>query len=640
MRRDIQLLRGIAVLYVVIYHAGVGLFNQGFLGVDIFFTLSGFLITLILLKGIDDNQNFTFGNFYYRRAKRLLPALYSTLIFTTLGAIVFLTEADWGSYLEQLLGALTFSSNLILPGQAGYFASASEGKPLLHIWSLSLEEQYYFFLPLLLFFTPKTWRLSLLIILCSLSLLWCLSWVYFPEEEAPFFWRLGSKSKLDWAFYLLPTRAWELMLGSIVALLHHRSGNSIQVPYFCKVLAISIIIIVGSLNLELKHPGIGALIVCLSTCVILLNNREWLPQLKIIKFIEKIGDYSYSIYLVHWPLFAFAFLAYIGVIPLWVKLSLILLSIALGYMQYAYVEQRFRYNQHITFTLNLKLLFASSIILILIPLTIESHPSYNEENSFAKARKPNNGFSAKCESFPDSGGVWEECKNHAEPDVAVWGDSFSMHLIPGLSAHNNIVQITKPACSPFRGIAINQGAFDEAWGANCLKYTEQALNYIKQNKSIKYVVLSAPLVNLSNEGGLAFTNNGLKPTGEDILADAILETVGILEAAGKSVILFSPPPRDNRNIGECLERKYGPAIMFVENCDIDKADSRAYLASAISVLEKIQGQVKIFDLEQIMCDELVCKSELDGTFLYRDRAHVTIEGSKLLFGKLRIKELL
>ena len=157
MRHDIQFLRGIAVLVVVLYHAKVLPVRGGFLGVDVFFVISGFLITKIILRDLD-NGTFFFKQFYIRRAKRLLPAAYSTLIFTTLLGYAFLTRTQWNDYIDQLIGAVTFTANLVLPFQTGYFEASGESKPLLHIWSLSLEEQYYFFMPLFLFCLPKRWR--------------------------------------------------------------------------------------------------------------------------------------------------------------------------------------------------------------------------------------------------------------------------------------------------------------------------------------------------------------------------------------------------------------------------------------------------------------------------------------------------
>jgi hypothetical protein len=322
-----------------------------------------------------------------------------------------------------------------------------------------------------------------------------------------------------------------------------------------------------------------------------------------------------------------------------VKLGLVFLSLFIGYLQYKYVEEKFRTSKSASRAVDLKLFLASTIGLLLVPVMFTSHPLYSNNNTFAEERKPNNGLSAKCETFKSNGEVWPECKNNDIPNIAVWGDSFAMHLIPGLIQHNNIVQITKPACSPFKGISIHQGSFDKAWGLSCLQFTEDALKYITNNKSIEYVVLSAPIVNLVKDKGKVYTENGLVDPNINLLVNSIIKTVSILELSGKSVIFFSPPPRDNRNIGECLERLYGPSVTFVENCDMDKFNSDQYLANAINVLDLIKDKVKIFDVRALMCDDIICKTEVDGMFLIRDRAHISIKGSKHLFRDVKIEEL-
>ena len=200
------------MLAVLLYHAQIGPLVNGYLGVDIFFVISGFLITKIILSDLS-KDTFSFGGFYLRRAKRLLPALYCTLIITTPLAYVFLTHGQWNDYLKQFLGAITFTSNLVLPLQVGYFQDAADTKPLLHIWSLSLEEQYYLFLPIFLFLIPGKWRGWALCVATLISLALC---VYFID------WAYGlERTNLDraakWVFYLFPTRAWELLVGSLTA---------------------------------------------------------------------------------------------------------------------------------------------------------------------------------------------------------------------------------------------------------------------------------------------------------------------------------------------------------------------------------------------------------------------------------------
>jgi peptidoglycan/LPS O-acetylase OafA/YrhL len=151
-RTDIQALRGLAVLFVVLHHAKLGFLGAGYLGVDIFFVISGFLITGIVKRGIE-RDDFSFREFYFRRAKRLLPAAYTTFFIGALLSAIFLDFSELNDFSTQLIGALTFTSNIVLWQQVGYFENASELKPLLHIWSLSLEEQYYLFVPAAMVFT-------------------------------------------------------------------------------------------------------------------------------------------------------------------------------------------------------------------------------------------------------------------------------------------------------------------------------------------------------------------------------------------------------------------------------------------------------------------------------------------------------
>lgn len=368
MRRDIQFLRGIAVLVVVLYHSNLGILSQGYLGVDVFFVLSGFLITNIVLKGLDNN-NFSFSVFYLRRARRLLPALYNTLFFTTLLSLIILTHQQWIEYLQQLIGALTFTANMVLPSQTGYFESASEGKPLLHVWSLSLEEQYYFLLPISLFLLPKKLRVFGILFFLLVSLYWCFVWIYGENQHVPFLWRIADSTKSEWAFYLLFTRAWELLVGSLCAWLM-LSKPTISIPSPVKIIALGFIFISCSVNINSEHPSIESFIIVLATAVILIGDKNWLPQHFLIRSIEKSGDWSYSIYLVHWPLFAFAYLSYLGDVPLIVKVILIVLSIILGYTQFKLVETPFRIGNFRNLFSNWKITIAATTVLLTIPITL------------------------------------------------------------------------------------------------------------------------------------------------------------------------------------------------------------------------------------------------------------------------------
>src|SRR5436190_3117515 len=260
VRIDIQALRGFAVLMVVLYHAKVGPTQNGYLGVDVFFVISGYLITTLVARGIA-RGDFSLVDFYFRRAKRLLPAAYVTIAVTALIAPWFLNQQELHDFSGQVIGAISFTSNFVLWQQSGYFEGASDLKPLLHVWSLSLEEQYYMLLPAVLLLTRSPLWMRIVTTALIASMLLCI---------------IGVAIKPVATFYLLPTRAWELLLGSFGALwvinataASKAVGDSVIVrwlyyPSFA-CLMLSMVHSFGD-----RHPGIDAFLVCLSTLVIIL----------------------------------------------------------------------------------------------------------------------------------------------------------------------------------------------------------------------------------------------------------------------------------------------------------------------------------------------------------------------------------
>lgn len=639
MRRDIQFLRGIAVLVVVIYHSNLGLLKQGYLGVDVFFVLSGFLITSIILKGLDCN-NFQFSEFYLRRAKRLLPALYSTLFFTTLLCLIMLTNQQWIEYLDQLKGALTFTANMVLPSQTGYFESASEGKPLLHIWSLSLEEQYYFLLPISLYLLPKRLRIIGITIFACISLYWCFSWVYAENQDTPFLWRIADSTKSEWAFYLLFTRAWELLAGSICAWVM-LNNPSIKIHKLFKYIALVTICLICSININNEHPSIESVIIVISTMLVLIGNTDWLPKNLIVRFIEKAGDWSYSIYLVHWPLFAFAYLSYVGEVPSGVKIILIICSLVLGYIQFRYVETPFRVGKFKNLFSSWKITISATAILLAIPMT-SAFTVNNVDDEFSHIRRINHGISKECEGgFNKDSTLKKDCLLGKKPKIAVWGDSYAMHLVPGLIMKNEgVAQITKSVCGPILGLSPLKGKYDSVWARSCLNFNDNAMNYIKQHPSITHVILSSNLDNYVNfDDGEYYTHQGIVKANKELLLSYIEKTINELNELNVTPIIFSPAPKLGFDIGECLERKFGSALLLRKNCQIDYTQYMDHQSKVNIVLKELESVSKVVWLKDYLCGNKACKVSIGDVFIYRDKGHLSVDGSIKLLSDFNILQL-
>lgn len=639
MRRDIQLLRGLAVSLVVLFHADLGLVTSGYLGVDVFFVVSGFLITSIILKGISAN-NFSFSAFYLRRAKRLLPALYCTLAITALFAYWFIAGTQWNDFIAQLIGSLTFSSNLVLPTQVGYFESSAEGKPLLHIWSLSLEEQYYFFLPLLLFFTPKSKQFVVLLLLTLGSIVWCFSWASSGSGATPFLWRFFDVTISESAFYLFPTRAWELLAGSLCAWL--MINNPISVSTAVKFGSLLTIIIVSCIGLDPIHPRGDALLVVIATSLILLGDSSWLPRSRTADYMGKIGDYSYSVYLVHWPIFAFSYLAYAGQVPLGIKIALVFISLLLGYGQYKYIETPFRYGWNKKSSKTWVWLGLSTLAVVAIPIPMAVSANSNSTKGvkidFVEIRAINYGLSERCDGWMNNSGVSPECITGSHPKLAIWGDSYAMHLVPGLAnIGHDIIQITKSVCGPIIGLSPIGGEYTEDWAVGCSRFNKAAVQIIVDSDSITHVVLASEFSRyFKNSDGQFLISEGVIKKDRSRAMEAMIATIENLKNAGKIPIIFSPPPRSGFNIGECLERNDTGLVSFRGKCDVLVTDYLAYDREIRSALKYIESKtnVKVIWFDDLLCDDTKCKSKIGDTYVYRDGGHLSVSGSEKLLSNL------
>lgn len=335
-RREIDGLRSIAVLPVILFHAGVGLFSGGFVGVDIFFVISGYLITSILAHDLEAGK-YSILKFYERRARRILPALFTVIVFTLPFSWQWMTPEQYTEYGQSIVSIVSFWSNIFYWLKLDYFAGSSELKPFLHTWSLAVEEQFYLFFPPVLAVLWR-WRrravLPLLVVAGAASL--ALSeWASVHAESAN--------------FYLTPTRAWELFAGAICALLlDQRKLAVFPRNWLTEVGAGAGLGLVAyailAFNDAMRFPGLSAAVPVVGTALIILCAGQGTIVARFLSLppLVGIGLISYSAYLWHQPLFAFARLQSVTEPSTELMLSLALVSLVLATLSWRYVEQPFR----------------------------------------------------------------------------------------------------------------------------------------------------------------------------------------------------------------------------------------------------------------------------------------------------------
>ena len=334
-RAEIDGLRAVAVATVVLYHAGSRLFSGGYIGVDIFFVISGFLITSIILADLNENR-FSLKNFYERRCRRILPPLAFMAVVTTLCAWYFLLPRDFLAFGRSLAAMSTFWANIYFFKTSGYWDPEAETMPLLHTWSLSVEEQFYIVFPLLMLFLHRKCRRPMPLILASLA-------------GASFVAAALHISHFQKAvFYLTHYRAWELLLGSVVAFLPPapRVGR-----FYCSLLGITGLAAIFAPALlytpETVFPGLAALAPCLGAALLIYINGPgqesgFSGRLLSVPPLVGLGKISYALYLWHWPIFVFY--ALIAGEPPTADKAVVLVSIAVGLsiISYRYIENPIR----------------------------------------------------------------------------------------------------------------------------------------------------------------------------------------------------------------------------------------------------------------------------------------------------------
>lgn len=649
-RADIDGLRAFAIIPVVLYHAGISLFSGGFVGVDIFFVISGYLITTIILNDIDKGK-FSIQQFYFRRIKRIFPALYFFLAVTTLLCWFLYLPKDFEAYGKSVYYTVIFVSNIFFKRQSGYFDTESELKPLLHTWSLSVEEQFYIFYPIILIilakFFHKKYKATIFVIFLASA---CLSF-------------FGTAREPDAAFFLLPYRAWELMLGAMVALGFFPSVkgrgmlNLLSASGFGMVLA-SIFLF----DHETVFPGYAALLPCVGTALIIFagqsGGKPLINRFVAFKPFVYIGLVSYSWYLWHWVVFAFRnYYGYVTIDTfLKSNLFLIIFSLLLAVFSYYVVEKPFR---DIKWENRRKLFaFAASVMLLFIAVgyAIKLNDGFrdrfndrvNEVLDYSDDRLKARGDDKSTTKYFLEESRYIIGDASSNPSFLLLGDSHALSIAAGI---DNLLKESgisgylaeKGRGVPFIDVTEQNNRQDER-----IEFMRNAMEFIKASDEIKTVILAARWDKYINDVTLVKKENGkMNPIDdadrERVFEEEFTKTVAMLISLGKRVVILSNVPETEVSVPFVLAKSEYISTAFpslykeiIVDTPINKfLDSHRKFDSVLNTV-KDKYDIDIIYLHEAMCDDDLCRfSDEKGMPYLFDANHLTTYGARFVADRLK-----
>lgn len=610
-RLDIQGLRAIAVLSVVLFHINPILLPGGYIGVDIFFVISGYLIMGFIWRDLK-HESFTLLHFYTRRVYRLFPALFTMVIFTTIAAYFILLPSENVLYIKSMLSTLFYVSNFYFYSQASYFNDAMEFYPLLHTWSLSVEEQFYMLFPLLLIWIYRHQAKKIVFLLIVMALLSLLLSQWYVGYDASF------------AFFSSPTRFFQFITGGIVAIYlqsHKPSkrGNDMAV-------IVGIIVLLGTLYFYNEHtpfPGLNALLPSFATALVLYYGLQMHLARVILenRYMVFIGNASYSIYLWHWPLIVFYKLKVSPTLSVSEAFLLFTLSIGLGILSWYFIENKTRRHTLSKVTLKpILTVLAGSVIFSALVVSIFHYLPYEKRQYKNKAYQyldfnTSDFRDGKCFltskyndiKFYDK----QECVTYeaGKKNYLLLGDSHAAHYYYAMKSllHKNetLTQVTSSGCTPimpYQGIQ------------RCTELMYWAYNTLIPSKHYDTIILSAHWGYVNHQG--------------------IVDTVKYLQKYTNRIVVLGPSMQYTQPLPRLLvELKEGED----SNLIYKKAGKLKQLHLIDYAMEHYfrLNKVTYISTLNILCNERGCKSITEnGTPVNFDKSHLTNEGAYYILKKI------
>jgi peptidoglycan/LPS O-acetylase OafA/YrhL len=636
-RSDIDGLRAIAVLLVLIFHAGISFFPSGFIGVDIFFVISGFLTTSIILKSMEKGS-FTFSGFYTRRIWRLQPAVITLLVVTLVVATLFYLPEDFVNFLKSEKSAAQFTSNQYFAKETtGYATPDSASLLLLHTWSLAIEWQWYLVLPLGIWLLNRYFsRTGLRVVVLCLTL-GAIALTLYLSNNTP-----------DKSYYYFSARIFELLIGSCAVLFSSTKSrlNSIA-SSILGLLSLAVIFYCATReNILLGFPDYHAVLVCLATATLLYHGvGETSNTSKILSFppLVFIGTISYSLYLWHWPILAT--LSYMGISlsPEW-KVAYFASTFAIAYLSYVLIENRFRKPK--------VGLIKTLVFLLIIPAVCMSMLYSSSKKNDGWPDRFGTGSTSvlsrlKASEAPNreycldgvSDGSDSRCVMGAPQSATqslLIGDSFSNQywgFVDTLAkdANTSVLAQAFPACLTLPKVYLyNWWKYKGTIYEKCHDAAKDYYDLIAK-KHYQYVMLG--LIWESYLGDSVVTkldDHRSTELSHQRFEVAIREALDIIKQSGATPVFLKAPFAMPVGVNDCLYRIVKTRGLVGSSEDISKCNSAAWTAYEDPWLTKVFSDLKseypnliIIDPKNVQCKDGACLTAIDGLPVYRDIGHLT-----------------
>jgi peptidoglycan/LPS O-acetylase OafA/YrhL len=651
-RPDIDGLRALAVLSVVGFHAFPELVKGGYIGVDIFFVISGFLISSLIVKNLE-LDNFSFTEFYSRRIRRIFPALLLVLFSCAIAGWYFISDAEYARLGKDLTGGAGFVSNFVLWSESGYFDRASDSKPLLHLWSLGIEEQFYIFWPLMVWLGWKQKWNSASIAIPILLLSFAINVAFIQTYPVA-------------TFYSPVTRIWELLLGAVLVPVADRKMDPDRIGKYLEIglgiLGIAAVAVaVVALDRDKNYPGWWALLPTMGAALIIYAGpRSWVNKWLLSNpLMIWFGLISYPLYLWHWPLLSF--LRITGALnnPNEIGAAAVVTSVGLAWLTYRFVEKPIRSNgrenparsstrRGMAIDLRVAVLVSAMVILFVAGNTIYltdgkvyAHDNkiaalpplpdqrvFNELKIFEHWMRPDTSCRDKLnwgELLPE-----EVCvANSSRPRVLFIGDSHAMALYSSIFAGQIDIPsalVASPGCLFYPNLAYKPKSNE--WGRNCTQISQKALTLARNLGSIDTIIVANIRKENAADKLTQFYSGDTPLTDHDAFMSGTQYLVSSLLALGKRVIYVVDVPYFPNTPENCQTRFL---VTKSDDCVINKSESDKSFGQyfeTIKTIKRMFPKLEIFDAEKIICADGKCSQHDASQYFYIDKDHLSVYGSE------------